>query len=294
MKGKLAKSILVLAFIILLLVGIYPAKGDIVFNNDSRYKLVVARAPYISFPSNQTYDSGILTLYVNFQSFNVGGITHAMSYSLDGKENETVALTEHYYFSILHRSPPNYCDGSVALPVLANGSHCITVYLECTHEVELWSNHTLCYDKLFENQTVYFTVLSPIAFLMEKNKTYNTTEIPLDFIVDGATSQVAYSLDFHDNVTVTGNTTLMGLTEGTHTLIIYANDTLGNVTNIDINTFTIAKPSPSQSTSLTLQIQNVFFLILILSVALVATSILIVIRKIKMKRLPTHPKTKIP
>ena len=285
MKGKLAKSVLVLAFIILLLVGIYPAKGDIVFNNDSRYKLVVARAPYISFPSNQTYDSGLLTLYVNFQSFNVGGITHAMSYSLDGKENETVALTEHYYFSILHHSPPNYCDGSVALPVLANGSHCITVYLECTHEVELGSNHTLCHDKLFESQTVYFAVLSPIALLMEKNQTYNTTEIPLDFIVDRAPSQVAYSLDFHENVTVTGNTTLTGLAEGTHTVIIYANNTWGNSTSIDINIFTIA-PSPSQSTSPTLQIQNVFFLILILSVALVAITILLVLRKRKLNSKP--------
>lgn len=284
---------MVCAFIVLLLCGIQLTKGDIVLRWSNGNEFVAASAPYISFPSNQTYDSGLLTLHVNFHSFNVGGINYSMSYSLDGKENETVALTQHYYFSLSHRSPPNYCDGLVALPILSNGSHCLTVYIETIHDRGRYANHTEYYETVFDSQTVYFTVLSPIAFLMEKNKTYNTTEIPLDFIADGAASQVAYSLDFHTNITVSGNITLTGLTEGTHTLIIYANNTWGNATSIDINAFTIAKPSLSQSTSLTFQIQNTFFLILILTIALVAITILLVLRKRKIKQESYVPTSKI-
>jgi len=291
MKGKLVKLILVLPFIILLLVDIQPAKSDLSYTDDQgKGPFHLASGPYISFPDNETYDSGLQTLHIDFYARIGDHLNYSMSYSLDGKENEAVALTEHYFgFWEIHR---NYLDGSVALPALSNGSHYITVYIEGL----IWNNPisrpSYNYTS-FDSQTVYFTVLSPIALLIEKNKTYNTNEIPLDYYVDGAASQVAYSLDFHSNVTVTGNTTLTGLTEGTHIIIIYANNTWGNATSIDINTFTIAKPAPSQSTSPTFQIQNAFLLILILSVAIVAISILIVLRKRKLTHKLTQ-KTKIP
>ena len=243
-----------------------------------------ATAPYVRFPSNQTYNTGLLTLYVNFRGWIFGNVGFSMSYSLDGKENETVPLEDHYFGFFQQRGHPdrNYWDGSVALPTLSNGSHCLTVYLECTWETgDSAGSH---FNKSFDSETVHFAVLSPIALLMEKNQTYNTTEIPLDYHINGATSQIAYSLDFHANVTVTGNTTLTGLTEGTHTIIVYANDTLENVTNIDINTFTIAKPSFSQSTSPAPPIPDALLLVLFLSVALVAISILLFLRKRKIRR----------
>jgi hypothetical protein len=270
-------------------VSVYPAKGDIIFKDDREGEMHAATAPYISSPSNQTYNTGLLALYVNFHGWIFGNVWFSMSYRLDGKENETVPLEDHYFgfFAQTGGHPDkNYWDGTVELPTLSNGSHCVTVYLDCTWETgDAAGSHI---HKSFDSQTVHFTVLSPIALLMEKNETYNTTEIPLDFITDVNVSQIAYSLDFHSNVTISGNTTLTCLTEGTHTIIVYAKNTFGNVTNIDINDFTIAKPSSCQSSSSqTPSIPDALLLILFLSVAIAAISILLVLTKRKTKPLST-------
>lgn len=217
MKRTTLALTLVLAFIILLLVGIYPAKGDIVIRDSKGTEVHFARGPYITFPSNTSYDSGLQTLYVNFHALLWGNLNYSMSYSLDRESNETVPLVRHYFGMFeLYRG---YLDGSVDLPALSNGSHCIAVYLECTYET--WDGAGSHINTYFDSQTVHFTVLSPIVVLME-NQTYNSTEIPLSFYVNGAASQIAYSLDNQANVTITGNTTLTGLTEGTHRITIYA------------------------------------------------------------------------
>ncbi len=68
-----------------------------------------------------------------------------------------------------------------------------------------------------------------ISILSPENTTYTTSAIPLTFTVNKATSWIGYSLHSQTNVTITGNTTLTDLSEGTHNLIVYANDTAGNM-----------------------------------------------------------------
>jgi len=51
----------------------------------------------------------------------------------------------------------------------------------------------------------------------------------LIFTVDELTSWIGYSVDGQANVTTLGNTTLSGLRDGTHNLVVYANDTVGNM-----------------------------------------------------------------
>ena len=53
--------------------------------------------------------------------------------------------------------------------------------------------------------------------------------IPLNFTVDEMTSWIGYSLNGQANVTVFRNTTLVGLLPGTYCMIIYGNDTYGNM-----------------------------------------------------------------
>lgn len=62
-----------------------------------------------------------------------------------------------------------------------------------------------------------------------KNRTYNTDNVSMNFTVDEETTWMGYSLDGQGNVTVTGNTTLTGLANGSHRLTLYANDTDGNI-----------------------------------------------------------------
>lgn len=94
--------------------------------------------------------------------------------------------------------------------------------------------------------TVYFTCMdaeSPlITILSPQNITYTTTSVPLTFTVNESTSWIGYGLDGQPNATITGNTTLNNLTEGSHNVIVYANDTCGNMGASDKVFFTITFP----------------------------------------------------
>ena len=61
-----------------------------------------------------------------------------------------------------------------------------------------------------------------------ENKTYTVSNISLTFAVSEPASWIGYSLDGRANVTTTRNTTLTGLSDGSHSLIVYAKDTAGN------------------------------------------------------------------
>ena len=52
--------------------------------------------------------------------------------------------------------------------------------------------------------------------------------IPLTYTVSEPASWIGYSLDGQANVTITENTTLTGLFDGSHSLTVYAKDTDGN------------------------------------------------------------------
>lgn len=68
-----------------------------------------------------------------------------------------------------------------------------------------------------DNTPPTITVLSPVS------TTYSASDVDLNFTVNESTSWIGYSLDATNNITVTGNTTLL-LSEGTHNLTIFATD----------------------------------------------------------------------
>jgi len=70
-------------------------------------------------------------------------------------------------------------------------------------------------------QPPVITVSSP------KSKIYETSDVPLVVVANKPLSWIAYSLDSQPEVTITGNTTLSGLTVGTHNLTVSAQDTRG-------------------------------------------------------------------
>ena len=79
-----------------------------------------------------------------------------------------------------------------------------------------------------------------ISNLSIENKTYNSTEIPLEFCTNENTPLLTYSLDDQANLTIAGNTTLSGLSNGPHSIIVYATDSAGNVGISENVAFTIA------------------------------------------------------
>jgi hypothetical protein len=67
--------------------------------------------------------------------------------------------------------------------------------------------------------------------------------VPLIFNLN-ETSGITYSLDNHANITINGNTTLAGLTDGSHKIVIYATGAAGNTSKSQTFTFTINNPPP--------------------------------------------------
>jgi hypothetical protein len=215
----------------------------------------------IQSPTDQTYNTRFLTLNV---SFSYGGLRYALYYSLDGNYEGTIPwnITNPGEFHVVYSAT-----GLLKLPELSDGTHQITVTLECsvdisngnppsapfkpttpngTHYVATWSD------------TVYFTVdsnepylpsptnlvdsIAPsIGGLSIENKTYLTSDVNLNFTVNEKAAQITYSLDGKDNVTITGNATLTRLPIGAHNVTVYAWDSAGNVGASQIINFNVAK-----------------------------------------------------
>jgi len=89
------------------------------------------------------------------------------------------------------------------------------------------------------------TTLPTISILSPENKTYDVSDVPLTFTVSELTSWIGYSLDGANNVTITGNTTIPIPVDGSHHVVVYANDTVGNVGASDIIYFTVDTTPPN-------------------------------------------------
>jgi len=92
--------------------------------------------------------------------------------------------------------------------------------------------------------------ISPIKFIISpENKTYTINNVSLTFIVSEPTSWIRYSLDGQANVTITGNTTLSGLSDSSHSLVVYAKDTGGHTGASETVCFSIEVPPPEPQPS---------------------------------------------
>ena len=87
-----------------------------------------------------------------------------------------------------------------------------------------------------------FGTLFNVTITTPESRTYSNTCVRLNFTVEPegtALDWIGYSLDGGANVTIAGNTTVGGLSEGGHSIVVYANDTWGNMAASNIVFFTI-------------------------------------------------------
>ncbi|MEJ2242075.1 MAG: NosD domain-containing protein [Candidatus Bathyarchaeota archaeon] len=106
-----------------------------------------------------------------------------------------------------------------------------------TRTLTITKNITLTGIFLLENKSSSMLILSP------ENKTYSTIDIPLEFIINGTLTEIRYSLDGQANTTVSNNTTLIGLSKGPHSIIMYGDDSSNNTISSQIVYFTVNVPS---------------------------------------------------
>jgi hypothetical protein len=109
------------------------------------------------------------------------------------------------------------------------------------------SNHTLgifTFD-IGSISTVFFTIdRTPpkTSVLSIENKTYSDSDVTLNFTVSESTLNISYSLDGQENVTVAGNTTLAGLSNGAHDITVYATDFAGHTSASETIFFSVEVP----------------------------------------------------
>lgn len=262
MKRTALALTLSLALLISAVAGVQTVKAQ--YTPDGQAFILVSPISIIS-PSNSTYTPQSLTLNITVKSFldsSKANIT--IVYSVDGKTNTTIDT----------QSTPVYMGiqsyylitGWATLPEMPEGSHSITVYGKYEFP---GSYHNIGLD----NRTVYFTVNDGnppiISNLSLENKTYNQDNLPLNFTVDEPTSWIGYCLDGQDNVTITENFTLTELPSGSHTLTIYANDTVGNMGTSSTIAFSVAEPFPT----------TILIVASVVTVAIVSASLLVYFKK---------------
>jgi len=158
---------------------------------------VDAVSPYITTlsPENKTYNTAEIPL--TFEASDSNG----KRYSLDDQR-------------------PVYVQGNTTVKGVADGVHNLVLYGDSL------------FGTVYASDPVWFGVDTQppkITVFPIENKTYDVPDVPLRFMVDNSSSWIGYSLDGRPNVTLTGNLTLTGLPYGLNELIVYANDTAGNM-----------------------------------------------------------------
>ena len=129
------------------------------------------------------------------------------------------------------------CNYSTTLQGLTTGSHSLrfTVYSNSSDFIPDY--------ELFH---VNFTVYSPlqITVISPQNQTYHSSNLQLNSIINQQASWIGFSLDQQANETITGNTTLNGLSLGSHSLTLYGNVTVENTGASKTIYFDIQSPEP--------------------------------------------------
>jgi hypothetical protein len=158
-------------------------------------------------------------------------------YSLDNADWHNIPFIEitsrslqSLLFGIYHVN----CTYNTTLQGLSEGSHLINITINPIFDSP-------------RDYQVYFTVYDTLSVTIHspQNKTYNANSLSLNFTVNQPTSWMGYGLDGQDNVTVTGNTTLSGLTSGAHSITVYAKDELENTCASETINFTTEEPFPT-------------------------------------------------
>jgi hypothetical protein len=200
--------------------------------------------PYIEVlsPQPQAYDQSTVVLdtvtYCDKFNEDDEGVLHFetlkwLVFNLDGEVQplEWVLMDEPGGLNI----SPFTSVAKANLTDLSDGVHSLMVYGETTFDSLIFANVTFA----------VYTKPMQIDFFSLENKTYSSTSIALDFAVDRLTSWMGFSLNNQSNMTIYGNMTLTDLPLGSHSLVVYANDTYGNMGTSETIHFTIAElPEP--------------------------------------------------
>jgi hypothetical protein len=157
-------------------------------------------------------------------------------------DSQTVNLRVTYFISEEKADHRTYVCSAQLLD-LPEGNHVLTIVVQAETGAVTRGYYTV-------KKSVTFTVNAAaprVSILsLKPAETYNSSVLPLDFTVSEPTASLSYSLDGRASVAVAGNTTLSGLSSGTHTIVVQAEDLAGSVGSSSPVTFTVETQGPGQ------------------------------------------------
>jgi hypothetical protein len=163
-----------------------------------------------------------------------------LAYKIDDQQEQSIPVPDPYgarpdeYRRIVPIPLSVLSDGTHTLKII---SYCETYYVPAnstSYEIKTFKFSAIC-------AVINFSVaVNPqIKLVTPENVTYCTSGVAVNLTIDRPTSWIEYSFDNQNNVTIAGNTTLTNLEDGLHNLVVYANDTAGNVGKSEIVYFTV-------------------------------------------------------
>lgn len=143
------------------------------------------------------------------------------------------------YVSVLDHSgvPIGLDQLNITIPPSASTRNIMSIFIPKWARVGFATAWASVFEKgsVVDSETTEFYIgpedLTPpvIHLLSPENVTYGSESVPLVFTVDERTFWLGYSLNNLENVSIAENTTISGLTNGPHSIIVYASDTSGNM-----------------------------------------------------------------
>jgi hypothetical protein len=213
------------------------------------------------------------------------GTISSISYSLDGEREKGVAGCESkdeygiLYFSL---NLGKLQEGWHRVSIAAQGWGFYGTVMEDIYEGSEYKMSALPFKLVNSSVRVNFTVgnvIPPsVQILSPESKQYAVHDVPLSCIIDERPLfKIAYSLDEKYNVTITGNMTLIGLSNGAHNVTIYVWDVAGNIGASETLHFSIAKPEPKPHSPEPFPITLI--VALLASVAIIGAGILVYFKR---------------
>jgi hypothetical protein len=195
-------------------------------------------------------------------------------YKADWEQNETYVYNNEGIYIPYDENAITEFSYDMELTGVPEGKHYITV-----HAVEWGAYINGLFVHMFSingSSSVSFTVdVSPnISVLPLVNKTYEFSDVPLEFAVNKPVSQITYSLDGKENFSISGNTTLTGLTNGDHYLTVYAEDEYGHTGASETIYFSVDAPEP---------FPTALVIVSVITVAIIGLGLLVYFKKRRAK-----------
>ncbi len=253
------------------------------FINDSSAPFIVKLS--IEKPNNNlTYTDNLpLKFMIEYiDESDMYTLEEEISYSIDNNSMSLICSNSFPYAGQYQSVSTN---NTINISNLTNGEHQLTIVADGWFG-RIGSGFGIPFNVSFTPIlfSIYNTPPPNIIVYAPKNQSYIFTNIssnviPLNFTVDKRTSWIGYSLDNQNNITITENITLTGLSEGQHKLVMYANDTIGNMGTSQTIYFTIAREESILQGGF-----SILFVVIVVVATIVALSALFYFKKHKQLR----------